>query len=72
MAKKSKVRKVAESVTGAVTTAAKEYVVQPVSKALGLKQKKAKPQPKSARKAVRKAAVARATKSSRTKLARTR
>jgi hypothetical protein len=72
MAKKSKVRKVAETVTDAVTTVAKEYVVQPVSKALGMKRKKAKPQRKSARKAARKVAVARATKTSRSKSARSR
>jgi hypothetical protein len=72
MAKKSKVRKVAETVTDAVTTVAKEYVLQPVSKALGLKRKKAQPQRKSARKATRKAAVARATRSSRSKPARSR
>ncbi len=71
MARRSRLGKVADAVAGAARAtaeAAGDYVVEPVAKALGLigeAQAGEKPQPKAARKAARKTAVARAEEKAR-------
>jgi hypothetical protein len=67
-AEKSAMSKVAIAVKAAATTtaqAAEEYVVEPVGKALGLIKPEVDPKSKSAKKADRKAAIARAANTKR-------